>query len=91
MDGGSLQETRLMRYPAASKACPTCGRAFSPSRLERHQRTCVPIVKYYYRGCFDGRVVYSRKNEQPYMTRRLCQLDAIRERKRAVFLHEETD
>ncbi len=49
-------------------------------------------VAYYYRGMQENTTrkrlvpVYSRKNEFPWKNRRECQIEAIRDGKRAVFI-----
>lgn len=43
-------------------------------------------VEYIYRGLQEGKPVYSRANEQPYMPRAACRSDAESEGKRAVFI-----
>ena len=48
-----------------------------------------PEVIYYYRGVQEGTPVYSRSNEYPWMSRRLCQQDAVSDNKKAVFEKEE--
>jgi hypothetical protein len=45
-------------------------------------------VEYYFRGIQEGKTVYSRKNEYPWMIRIECQRDAIRDGKKAVFVNE---
>lgn len=60
------------------------GEGFGAGGVEQGMKQ-VATVEYIYRGIQERKPVYSRANEQPYMSRAACRADAEREGKRAVF------